>query len=146
MPPQTLGYLCSLVGLSMIAGWWIAFRNRPYLLLLGLFFMSLSTFLVLTGRLQTGPITEGVKAARWIALSVGIIFFIGALIFAVQESKRRFQEMREHYQAAADALVAMTQAELQRQQQRQETPKQEVSDTQEDSIIPSNTDNNFPTK
>ena len=46
MSPQLAGGLTALVGMCMVAGWLAAFRNRAYLGLLGLGFLTISGFLL----------------------------------------------------------------------------------------------------
>lgn len=115
---QVIAYLCIVVGLSMIAGWWGAFRNRPYLGLLGASFLVLAAYLGLQQKVDAaqdaGVTNPALVWAQIGALAVCVALFIAATIAAVQESRRRLAEVREHFRAAEEGFIAMMEAERRR--------------------------------
>ena len=117
---QTIGYYCLVAGLSMLAGWWIAFRNRPYLLSLGVFFVALAAALIIGDRMVPGVNAPGLRWALRAAVAVAVVAFVIAVVLATQETRRRIREMREHYRAAADALAEMARAKEQQLRDKQE--------------------------
>ena len=108
MTSQTIAYYCLIAGASMLVGWWTAFRNRPYLAYLGGFFISLAGVIAIGNRLGEGEKTAQLKWEWWCAVAVAGALFLAAFVTAVQESFRRVKEMREHYRAAAEAMLEMT--------------------------------------
>ncbi len=115
---QVIAYLCIVVGLSMVAGWWVAFRNRPYLGLLGLSFLALAAYLAARERVAVakaaGATDLMMVRVEIAALVVCAALFVAATIAAVQESRRRLAEVREHFRAAEEGLMAMMEAEQRR--------------------------------
>jgi hypothetical protein len=126
IPAQTIAYLCIVVGLSMIAGWWTAFRNRPYLGLLGASFLVLATYLIVRERVAANPAIVWVQIA---ALAIYAVLVVAAVVAAVQESRRRLAEVREHFRAAEEGFVAMMEAE---QRRRAAKPEDDSSPRQSD--------------
>ncbi len=120
IPAQTIGYYCLVAGVSMIAGWWIAFRNRPYLLSLGIFFAALAAALIVSDRTKFGPPSPALQWVFLAAVGVAVVAFVAAVVLAVQETRRRIHETREHYRAAADALAEMARAKEQQLRDKQE--------------------------
>ncbi len=131
MSPQTIGYFCLIAGASMLAGWWTTFRNRPYVGLLGGFFVALAASLMIANRLETGPVSPALKLGWWVAVVLAGLLLLGAFVMAVKESRARLREVREHYRAASEALVAMARAqeELRRRQQA-EPPTEDENPTE----------------
>ena len=120
--PQVIGYYCLIAGASMVAGWWLAFRNRTYLLSLGIFFLALAASLIIWGRASTGPITARVLWSLRCTVGAAAIAFVMSVAQAVKETRQRLREVREHYRAAAQALTDVTQAkERQLRQSQQQT-------------------------
>ncbi len=120
---QLIAYFCIVTGLSMVAGWWVAFRNRPYLGLLGASFLVLAAYLMarqhaLTAQAagQADPVMRWVQVA---ALAVYVVLVIAAVRAALQESRRRMAEVREHFRAAEEGLMAMMEAERRRREAQQ---------------------------
>ena len=115
---QVIAYLCIVVGLSMVAGWWVAFRNRPYLGLLGLSFLTLAAYLVSREKVAAAKAAGATNVTMvWVEIAALVIcaaLFVAATIAAVQESKRRMAEVREHFRAAEEGLMAMMEAEKRR--------------------------------
>jgi hypothetical protein len=126
IPAQTIAYLCIVVGLSMIAGWWTAFRNRPYLGLLGASFLVLATYLIVRERVAANPAIVWVQIA---ALAIYAVLVVAAVVAAVQESRRRLAEVRENSRAAEEGFVAMMEAE---QRRRAAKPEDDSSSRQSD--------------
>jgi prepilin signal peptidase PulO-like enzyme (type II secretory pathway) len=122
---QTIGYYCLVAGLSMIAGWWIAFRNRPYLLSLGIFFAALAAALIIGDRMVPGVDAPGLRWALRGAVAAAAVAFVIAVVLATQETRRRIREMREHYRAAAEALAEMARA---KEQQLRDKHEQDTSE------------------
>ena len=119
---QLIAYFCIVVGLSAIAGWVVAFRNRPYLGLVGLAFLSLAAYLGARAKVEAARIAGLPSLAMsWVeigALVVCAALFVAATIAAVQESRRRLAEVREHFRAAEEGFVAMMEAERQRREEQ----------------------------
>lgn len=129
IPAQTIGYLCLLAGLSMIVGWWVAFRNRPYLLSLGIFFAALAASLIISDRLQPGATSPALLWALRAVVAVAALAFVTAVVLAVQETRRRIQEIKEHYHAAAEALTEITRAKEQQLRQGQQKSEETSQDS-----------------
>ena len=129
MNPEVIGYYCLVAGASMVAGWWIAFRNRPYLLSLGVFFLALAASLMIWGRASTGPITVRVLWALRGTVGAAVIAFVVAVAQAVKETQQRLREVREHYQAAARALAEVARAKEQQLRQSQQQADDSSQDT-----------------
>ena len=114
MNPRLAASLTTIVGLSMLAGWLSAFRNRAYLGWLGLAFMSMSGYLMAYDRAQSakafGLSTGGAVLAQKICLLLAFIGFFCSVIAAVRETKRRIREIQEGHQAAEQALLEMMKA------------------------------------
>ncbi len=135
MPTSTIAYFCVIAGLSMLVGWWTTFRNRPYLGLLGGFFLVLAAVVAIGVRLQDGERGRLLLWGWWAAVAVGAVLLGAAFVTAGQESRRRIQEVREHYRAAEEAMVEM--ARLQQEKLRQpptgtegkETPQEDKPDS-----------------
>jgi len=125
VPPGTIAYFCILAGLSMLAGWWTVFRNRPYLAFLGGFFLSLAAVLTIGGRIEAGEKTAAMKWGWWAAVGVAAVLITAAFYTAVQESRAKLREMREHYRAAADAMLEMARIQQELARRRQEEAKGE---------------------
>jgi len=127
MPPQTIAYLCLVVGLSMVAGWVVAFRNRPYLGLLGLSFLSLAGYVLAreaVRRAQEARLSApGLTWLEVAALVATLLLFVASFWAAVQESRRRMREVREHFRAAEDAFTTLMEAER-RKAEREERDNQ----------------------
>ncbi len=122
IPAQTIGFYCLVAGLSMLAGWWIAFRNRPYLLSLGISFLALAAALIISDRARFGPPSPALQGVFLASVGVAVLAFLVAAVLAVQETRRRIHEMREHYRAAAEALAEMARS---KEQQLQDEPAQD---------------------
>ena len=139
LPPHIIGYYCAVTGLSMVAGWYVSFRNRPYLGALGVFFLALAASLMIYdyGSIMTGPPGEEKRliissAMRWVLRGTTLLAataFVAAVVMAVRESQQRLREVRAHYQAAAEALMAMSQAkEEQLRREKLAAPPPETED------------------
>jgi hypothetical protein len=123
MPASHLiSYACLITGLSMLAGWWVAFRNRPYLGLLGLSFLSLAGYVMAreavaqaVASLTPNPLMGWVEIA---ALVICVMLFAAATVAAVKESQRRMREVREHFRAVEEGLMAMLEEERRRKQNK----------------------------
>jgi len=118
IPTQTIGYFCLVAGACMVAGWWVAFRNRSYLLLLGLFFLMLGTSVIVGDRLQTGQLPPLWRWVLRVTIAVALLALVAAVVTAVREARRRMEEVREHYRAASEALMEIARA---KEQQRRDT-------------------------
>lgn len=114
LSPQLIAGLLLIAGLSMVAGWLTAFRNRHYLGLLGLAFLSLSASLLCGAK---------AKEAREFGQAVGRLAFWGkglllvfavlvvcAMVAAVSETRRRIRELQESHRAAEEALLEIFKA------------------------------------
>jgi hypothetical protein len=145
LPPHILGYYCAVTGLSMVAGWYVSFRNRPYLGALGGFFLALAASLMVYdyGSVVIGPPDAEKRvmasaAMKWVLRGttlIAVAAFVAAVVMAVQESQQRLREVRAHYQAAAEALMAISQAkeeQLRREKLAAPPPKTEDRDEKKD--------------
>ena len=105
----------------MLAGFLSAFRNRAYLGLLGLAFLSFSGSLLVADKAARdralGLESPSTALLAWVLLAACLLCFFLALVFAVRETARRLRDIREQHQAAADALLAMAQARREREGQ-----------------------------
>jgi TRAP-type C4-dicarboxylate transport system permease small subunit len=111
-----------LVGLSMVAGWLSAFRNRAYLGLLGLAFLMLSGSLLAADRASAmqalgGPADPKMALAATVLLAGCVVSFAAALLAALRETARRVREVRERHEAAEQAMLEMIRASQEREQQ-----------------------------
>ena len=101
---QVIAYLTTLIGLSLLAGWYVAFRVRVYVGWLGLAFLSLAAMFHLR--------RAGVVAHDWLWLTLAAVFFIIALVAAARESGERLRALQAEQQAAENAFLEMVQAEV----------------------------------
>jgi len=124
---QVIRYFCMVVGLSMVAGWWVAFRNRRYLGLMGASFLTLAVYLGARERVAMAKAAGVINLPMtWLeigALVICVALFIGATMDAVQESRRRLAEVREHFQAAVVGFMEMMEAEQKRRAQQTDQSK-----------------------
>ena len=111
MTPRLAASLTTIVGLSMLAGWLSAFRNRAYLGWLGLAFLAVSGYLMAydaARNAMTYSLPVGLAAlVQKVCLLVCAVSFLLAIVAAVRETKRRIKEIREGHQAAEEALLEM---------------------------------------
>lgn len=111
MTPRLAATLTTIVGLSMLAGWLSAFRNRAYLGWLGLAFMAVSGYLMEYDVAQNAKTYSlpigGAALAQKVCLLVCAIAFLLAVIAAVRETRRRLREIKESHRAAEEALLEM---------------------------------------
>jgi len=118
--PQLAAGLTSVVGLSMVAGWLSAFRNRAYLGWLGLSFLSLSGYLLSIDRVRAahdlGMRNPGAALAAKAFLIAWAASFLLSLLFAARETRRRIREIRAGHRAAEEALLEMIQAAREREE------------------------------
>lgn len=112
----------------MVAGWWVAFRNRTYLLLLGIFFLFLAASLIVGDRLQTGELGVAWRNVVRVTLTLSLLSLLAAVVAAVQETRQRLREVRQHYQAATEALLEITRAQELKRQQAQEQQSEATQD------------------
>ena len=127
LAPHIIGWYCVVTGVSMLAGWFVAFRNRPYLAALGVFFLALAASLMIYDKAGGASLAVAGKAGTAIApgmkwalrgtILLAVAAFVAAVVLAVRETQQRMRDVRAHYQAAAEALMAMNQV---REQKRRE--------------------------
>lgn len=133
MSPQLAASLTALVGVSMVAGWLSAFRNRAYLGWLGFAFLTFSASLLAAARASQdqalGMANPHMALLAKVLLGACALCFLLALVAAAQETSRRLQDIRTRHQAAEEALLAMMQA-----QQRRDGPDSAQDDA--DSVGP----------
>jgi hypothetical protein len=114
MDPRLAAGLTTIVGLSMLAGWLSAFRNRGYLGWLGLAFMSMSGYLFAYDRAHAASAFSlpagGAVLAQKACLAIAFIAFACAVVAAARETKRRIREIQESHRAAEEALFEMMKA------------------------------------
>jgi len=114
MSPQVAASLLIVLGLSMVAGWVTVFRNRYYLGSLGIAFLALAGALLAGNKVnlaaEFGASEPGLAALGRVLLVAAAVFGAFALVFAVQETRRRIAEIKESYRAAEEALVEMVRA------------------------------------
>jgi len=135
LSPQAVATLLIVAGLSMVAGWAVAFRNRYYLALLGLFFLTLAGALLAADKVrhaqQFGASEPGLATLAKALFISAAVFMALALVAAVQEVRRRLAEMRESYRAAEEAFMAMAQAAKEKQEAaKAEEPSHDQRDQQ----------------
>lgn len=127
LTPRLAASLTIVVGLSMLAGWVTAFRNRAYLGWLGLAFLAVSGYLLAVDRVRVaqemGLAHAGAAVAATAFLVVCIVAFLLAVVAAAQETVRRIREIREGHRAAEEALLAMMQGNLEREEQAERKPE-----------------------
>ena len=135
MSARLAASLTTIVGLSMLAGWLSAFRNRAYLGWLGLAFMSVSGYLFALDHLRLAHQLKQPHAGASIAanafLIVCLVAFLLSLLTAVQETLRRIREIKGSHRAAEEALLAMMQAAHEREKRGDQPrpPEQGPDDT-----------------
>jgi hypothetical protein len=126
MNPRLAASLTTIVGLSMLAGWLSAFRNRAYLGWLGLAFMSMSGYLMAYDRAQSAKAfnlpTGGAALTQKACLVIAFVGFLCSEVAAVRETKRRIREIQEGHRAAEEALFEMMKASAE-QEARAESEK-----------------------
>jgi hypothetical protein len=109
--PRLAATLTTIVGLSMLAGWLSAFRNRAYLGWLGLAFMAVSGYLMAYDVAQNAKTYSlpigGAALAQKICLLICAIAFLLAVMAAARETRRRLREIKEGHRAAEEALLEM---------------------------------------
>jgi len=114
MNPRLAAGLTTIVGLSMLAGWLSAFRNRGYLGWLGLAFMSMSGYLFAYDKAQSAKAfnlpTDGALLAQKACLVIAFVAFVCSAVAAVRETKRRIREIQEGHREAEEALFEMMKA------------------------------------
>ena len=116
MTPRLAASLTTIVGLSMLAGWLSAFRNRAYLGWLGLAFMSMSGYLLAYDRAQSArafnlPIDSAILAQK-VCLVIAVLAFFLSLIAAARETVRRVREIQASNREAEEAMLEMMKASL----------------------------------
>jgi hypothetical protein len=111
MSPQFAAGLTAFAGLCMVAGWFAAFRNRSYLGLLGLAFLTLSSFLWVGGKAQDlGVHKHQMLLLARVLFAVCLLFFLLAGLAALRETARRMRDIRDSYRAAEEAMLEIMQA------------------------------------
>lgn len=111
--------MTTVVGLSMLAGWLSAFRNRAYLGWLGGAFLALSGYLIFRDRAVVAQEMEtsdpqAVLLAN-LCLGAAALAFVLALVAATLETTRRIRAIQERHRAAEDALLAVIHAARERE-------------------------------
>jgi hypothetical protein len=96
---QALAYAATLAAISLIAGWFAAFRNRPYVGWLGAAFLCFAVLAHLR--------VHEVVVPRWPFLTGAGVCFALAFYAAARETARRLREIQEDQRAAEEALVEM---------------------------------------
>lgn len=131
MSPQLAAGLTALVGICMVAGWITAFRNRAYLGLLGLAFLSLSAFFWIGDRASAaarGPGDPQLLALARAMLGCCLLLFLLAAVAAVRETARRLREIRAGYREAEEAVLEMVKASLQKEADSEPSPPEGASE------------------
>ncbi len=135
MSPQLAAVLTTIVGLSMLAGWLSAFRNRAYLGWLGLAFLCISGYVLAVDRTRAahelGLSGAGTGQAARALLAVCIISFVLSLLSAARETVRRIRDIQAGHRAAEEALLAMISAERDGEEERE--PEDGEGDAHSDS-------------
>ena len=109
MPPsqqalsQAAAYLTTLIALSLLAGWLVAFRARTYVGWLGLGFLALAIMFHLR--------RAEIIARGWPFLIVATVFFVLAFLAAARESAQRLRALRAEREAAEQAFLEIVRAE-----------------------------------
>jgi hypothetical protein len=101
-------------GLSMVAGWVTAFRNRSYLGLLGLALLGVSGALLCASKAKEMK-DMGLPAPKLVTATHGLLALAAvlglcALVTAVQETRRRIRELQEGHRAEEEALLEIMRA------------------------------------
>ena len=119
MTPRLAAGLTTVVGLSMLAGWLSAFRNRAYLGWLGLAFMSVSGYLLAYDKGQEArsfglPVGNAALAQKLFLLLCAIAFVL-AIVAAARETVHRIREIQAGQRAAEEAMLEILKASAQRE-------------------------------
>jgi hypothetical protein len=118
---QVIAALTGFVGLTMLAGWLSAFRNRGYLGWLGFAFVTLSGSLFAAQRARDAQVMGGadpqMALVAQVLLVVCAMSFVVSVIAAARETARRIREIRERYLAAEEAMLEMVRASREREQE-----------------------------
>lgn len=119
IPPRVVASLISFVGICMIAGWLSAFRNRAYLGWLGLAFVTIGGCLLAADKAETAQALggSGHQFILWarVLFAASVISGLLAIISAVQESRRRLRELQQRHRDAAEAILELTKAQLEKE-------------------------------
>ena len=116
IPPRVVASLISFVGICMIAGWLSAFRNRAYLGWLGLAFVTFGGSLLAADKGGAAQVlgASGHQFMLWarVLFVTSMISGLLAAISAVQETRRRLRELQQRHRDAAQAILELTKAQL----------------------------------
>jgi len=132
--PQLAAGLTTVVGLSMLAGWLTALRNRAYLGWLGLAFLCISGYVLAAERARLahdlGLSGAGATEATRVLLVASIISFLLSLVSAARETVRRIRDIHAGHRAAEEALLAIISA--QRDSDEEKEPEDDEGDSHAD--------------
>lgn len=121
MSPQLAAGITGVIGLCMVAGWMSAFRNRAYLGLLGLSFLTLSGFFLSAGRAREAQELSidapGMLLLARTLLVACLVFFLLAAIAAARETARRLREIRTSHREAEEAMLEMFKAAVNKERE-----------------------------
>lgn len=113
-------------GLSLVAGWLTAFRNRSYLGLLGLAFLSLAGFVLCGAKAKEakdmGVVIPSLVISAQALLALAAVLVLAALVAAVRETRRRIRELQESHRAAEEALLEIFRASAAKEKPSAEEP------------------------
>ena len=122
MATRLAANLATLVAVSLLVGWFVAFRARTYVGWLGLSFLSLALMFHLRR-------AELIVKVWPFVLATGF-FFLLAFIAAAKETAQRLRSLRESHRAAEEAFLEMVKAGLAKQEEKG-GPQQEVAPPQD---------------
>ena len=127
MSPQLAAGLTALVGVCMVAGWLTAFRNRAYLGLLGLGFLTISGFLLALAKARAaeelGADSSQIVLLARLLFGVCLLLFLLAAVAAIRETARRMREIRTGYREAEEAMLEMVQAAIDKERESEADSK-----------------------
>ena len=119
IPPRVVASLISFVGICMIAGWLSAFRNRAYLGWLGLAFVTFGGSLLAADKAGAAQAlgASGHQFVLWarVLFVTSMISGLLAAISALQETRRRLRELQQRQRDAAEAILELTKAQLEKE-------------------------------
>jgi len=109
MSPELIAGLTAFVGLCLVTGWFVGFRNRGYVGWLGVAFIALAGFLLSVARnrqaQELGAVDPRLAILTKVLLFVWLAALVASLGAAIGETRRRLKELKESHQAAAEGFL-----------------------------------------
>lgn len=125
MTPELAAGMTGFVGLCLIAGWAVGFRNRAYVGWLGVSFLALAGFILAVSKARAarelGAADEPIGTIARALLVLWLAALVGAAVSAVRETARRLQDIRASHQATAEGFVELMRAATEKEQQTKDS-------------------------